>query len=251
MQTITTTELAQWHEYEVGSRREIAALLRQIVEKRSLVRVQLPGPDDGFVTTLLRVDPDAGTMVLDHCIDTSQRQRLLAAGSVFCETSLDKIRIIFSAEAPRPLAFEGGQALEAELPASLFRLQRRADYRMPTPLSNPVRALVPLPARLGGGAGTFPLADISCGGIALFDNKLQLDDPIGHIFTGCNIELPAFGTVTTGLQVRNVVDMTLLNNKSNRRLGCQFVDMPRAASALVQRYILKLERERNMRLAGH
>jgi c-di-GMP-binding flagellar brake protein YcgR len=56
--------------------------------------------------------------------------------------------------------------------------------------------------------------------------------------------------VTTALQVRNSLDITLLNNKTNRRLGCQFVDISRGNMAAVQRYITKLERERNARLAG-
>jgi c-di-GMP-binding flagellar brake protein YcgR len=50
--------------------------------------------------------------------------------------------------------------------------------------------------------------------------------------------------------VRNSIDMTLLNNKTSRRLGCQFVDISRGNLAAVQRYITKLERERNARLAG-
>jgi c-di-GMP-binding flagellar brake protein YcgR len=44
--------------------------------------------------------------------------------------------------------------------------------------------------------------------------------------------------------------MTLLNNKTNHRLGCAFVDISRGNLAAVQRYITKLERERNARLAG-
>ena len=44
--------------------------------------------------------------------------------------------------------------------------------------------------------------------------------------------------------------MTLLNNKTNRRLGCEFTDIQRSMLAYVQRYITKLERERNARIAG-
>jgi c-di-GMP-binding flagellar brake protein YcgR len=62
--------------------------------------------------------------------------------------------------------------------------------------------------------------------------------------------LPDVGAIVTTLQIRNSLDMTLLNNKSNRRLGCQFIDIPRPMLAQVQRYITKLERERNARLAG-
>ena len=56
--------------------------------------------------------------------------------------------------------------------------------------------------------------------------------------------------VTTGLRIRNSMELTLLNNKSNRRLGCEFIDISRGNLALVQRYITKLERERNARMAG-
>jgi len=96
----------------------------------------------------------------------------------------------------------------------------------------------------------FPLADISCGGIAIYDNKQQLGTTIGDTFPNCRIDLPEIGPVTCSLQVRNSIDMTLLNNKTSRRLGCQFVDISRGNLAAVQRYITKLERERNARIAG-
>jgi len=174
----------------------------------------------------------------------------VAAGEVRCDTSLDKIRIVFGLANLREVQFEGGTALAAGIPASLIRLQRREFYRMPTPVTNPVRATFPLPAELGGGTGVFPLADISCGGIAIYDNKMQLGTTIGETYKDCRIELPEIGAVTCTLQVRNSIDMTLLNNKTSRRLGCQFVDISRGNLAAVQRYITRLERERNARLAG-
>ncbi len=78
----------------------------------------------------------------------------------------------------------------------------------------------------------------------------MLGHPIGAKYLDCRIDLPDIGTVTTTLQVRNSLDLTLLNNKANRRLGCAFVDISRANLAMVQRYITKLERERNARIAG-
>jgi hypothetical protein len=50
--------------------------------------------------------------------------------------------------------------------------------------------------------------------------------------------------------VRNLMNITMLNNKTNRRLGCEFVGISRGNLAAVQKYITKLERERNARLAG-
>jgi c-di-GMP-binding flagellar brake protein YcgR len=250
MQAITEAELEAWHDYEVESRREIVALLRQISEKNQLVRVLIKGEADVCVTSVLEVDPDSNTMILDRPVSRDQIERMVAAGAVRCETSLDKIRILFGADGLGEISYDGGSAIRANIPASLIRLQRREFYRMPTPVSNPVRVTIPLPAELGGLTEIFPLADISCGGIAVLDNKQILGTTIGDTFPGCRLDLPEIGPVMTSLQIRNSLDLTLLNNKTNRRLGCQFVDISRGNLAAVQRYITKLERERNARLAG-
>jgi c-di-GMP-binding flagellar brake protein YcgR len=250
MQAMTSSELENWHDYEVESRREIVALLRQIADKNQLIRMLVDGEADVCVTTILAVDLDNERVILDLSINREQNVRIVAAQRVGCETTLDKIRILFKLDGLSDTTFEGRPALSANLPATLIRLQRREYYRMETPVSNPVHVLVPMPAELGGGTHVFPLADISCGGIAILDNKHLLGNEIGQFFTGCRIELPEIGPVTTALQVRNMLDLTLLNGKNNRRLGCEFVDISRGNMANVQRYITRLERERNARLAG-
>jgi c-di-GMP-binding flagellar brake protein YcgR len=243
-------ELESWHDYEVESRREIVALLRQISEKKQLIRMLIKGEADVCVTSLLLVDPDSDTLVLDRSVDSGQNQRILATPKLTCETSLDKIRILFNLASLSATNFHGQPALRADIPPTLIRLQRREFYRMPTPVTNPVRATIPLPPELGGGPAVFPLADISCGGIAILDNKQQLGNAIGATYPNCRIDLPEIGPVVCTLQIRNTIDMTLLNNKTSRRLGCQFIDISRGNLASVQRYITKLERERNARLAG-
>ena len=250
VQAMINQDLENWHDYEVESRREIVALLRQIGEKNQLIRMLVKGEADVCVTTILAVDPDTNTIVLDRSIDREQNERIVAAGQVRCETYLDKIRILFTATELRPTLFEGNAALRADIPPTLIRLQRREYYRMETPVSNPVRAILPLPPELGAGTAVFPLHDISCGGVAVLDNKLQLSTVIGEELSNCRIELPEIGPVTVTLQVRNSLDVTLLNNKASRRIGLQFVDISRGGMAGVQRYITKLERERNARLAG-
>jgi c-di-GMP-binding flagellar brake protein YcgR len=246
MQAITEAEIEKWHDYEVRSRREIVALLRQIAEKHQLVRLLIKGESDVCMTSLLHIDADGDLVVLDRSINREQNERIVAAPKVTCETSLDKIRILFQLNNLGAIQWQGGGALRAAIPATLIRLQRREYYRMETPVTNPVRVTIPMP----GGTAVFPLADISCGGIAILDNKLQLSTTIGESYLNCRIELPDGGAVTTTLQIRNSQDVQLLNNKTNRRIGCQFVDISRASLAGVQRYITKLERDRNARVAG-
>jgi flagellar brake protein len=248
---MSNTELDNWHDYRVVSRREIVGLLRQIGEKNQLVRMLVHGEADVCVTSILDVDADNGTFLMDRSIERDQNRRIVsAANKISCETSLDKIRILFKVENVREVDYENSTALEADIPESLVRLQRREFYRMATPVTNPVRVVVPLPEELGGGSATFPLADISCGGIAFLDNKLVLGDAAGRTLEGCSLDLPEVGMVMTNLEIRNMQDVTLLNNKTARRFGCMFVGISRGNMGNVQRYITKLERERNARLAG-
>ncbi|WP_426104646.1 flagellar brake protein [Massilia sp. TSP1-1-2] len=250
MHTQEGSLLENWHDYEVDSRREIVSLLRAIGEKNQLIRMLVRGEADVCVTSILDVDPDTNSMYFDCSIEADQNRRILEAKRLSFETTLDKIRILFSTEAARATTYQGGPALLVEIPPTLIRLQRREYYRMATPVSNPVRTTIPIPPELGGGSAIVPLADISCGGIAILDNKLMLGDTIGNKYPDCRLDLPDIGMVTTGLRIRNSMELTLLNNKTNRRLGCEFIDISRGNLALVQRYITKLERERNARIAG-
>ena len=244
------TGLENWHDFEVESRREIIALLRGIGNKKQMIRMVIAGEAELSVTTVVDVDDEHNWLVLDASVNAEHNARALEANGIGFETTLDKIRILFSGERAEACMFDGKPALRIALPATLIRLQRREYYRMQTPVSNPVR-LVIARATPDGGSLPFPLADISCGGIALLDNKLLLgENPIGQLYPDCRLDLPEIGTVVTSLQVRNSLDMKLLNDKFNRRLGCQFVDLPRPMLNHVQRYITKLERERNARIAG-
>jgi len=241
--------LENWHDFEVESRREIIALLRGIGEKNQLIRMLIKGEADVCVTSILDVDEAAQAVYLDCSIDQDQNRRVLASRQLSFETTLDKVRILFAAENVEATIYEGNPAFKIAIPATLIRLQRREFYRIATPVSNPVRVLIALPAELGGPT-SFPLADISCGGISILDNKMILGNAVGKDYLDCRIDLPEVGAVATALQVRNSLDLTLLNNKSNRRLGCEFRNISRGALAAVQRYITKLERERNARIAG-
>ena len=247
---IPDARLENWRDFEVGSRQEIIKLLRCIGDKRQLVRMLIHGESEVAASTILHVDADANSVIVDCSINAEQNRRLVAAGGVLFDTMLDKIRILFSTENIEACQHEHNPALRIALPASLIRLQRREYYRTTTPVGNPVRVNITLPAELGGGSGAFPLADISCGGISILDHQMLLGDTIGKYYSGCRIDLPDVGTVTTSLQIRNSVDMTLLNSKSKRRLGCQFVDIPRPMLAQVQRHITQVERQRNARIAS-
>ena len=233
--------------FQIDSRREITSILRSLGEKNQLIRMIINGGDEVVMTTILDIDDNK--VIIDCTPDTGLNRRIVEADHIAFETTLDRISILFSVKYAEATSYEDRSALRIELPTSLIRLQRREFYRINTPVTNPVRCSIPL-EEAPNGMYIVPLVDISCGGIAILDEKKVLDKTSGHDYKNCKIDLHGVGIVSTTLQVRNSQEMTLLNNKTNRRLGCQFIELPMATLSSVQRYIMKLERERNSRITG-
>lgn len=98
--------------------------------------------------------------------------------------------------------------------------------------------------------GKFSLVDISCGGIAILDDQRQLNIAVGTRYTDCQVDLPGIGLLEINIEIRNSQDLTLLNGRTTRRVGCEFLNLSSRTLATVQRYIMKLERERNAKMTG-
>ncbi len=240
--------------YQVHSRREIIGLLRSMQERNQLVTMHAAGGSDAVVTSILEVDEESGIVVIDRAPNNALNQRIVGSDNISFETVLDSIRILFFTNKVKECLYDNLPALYIAIPASLIRLQRREYYRVPTPVANPVRCTIRVPADdESGGPGTtvvVTLKDISGGGIGVVDEKKLLDNTIGRIYKDCRLDLPGGTVVTADLQIRNSHDLTLASGKSIRKIGCMFINLPSPMLAAVQRYITKLERERNAKATG-
>ena len=56
--------------------------------------------------------------------------------------------------------------------------------------------------------------------------------------------MPDIGTIVTTLQIRNAFEVTLKSGAHTWRAGCMFINLPGPMQSMIQRYIIKLERER-------
>lgn len=236
--------------YQVDSRREIIGLLRGLKESKQLISMLINSGSEVFITSILDVDDTENLVIIDSAPGQLANQRIVEAARVSFEGLLDKISIQFSSSNLERITFEDRPALQFEIPSTMIRLQRREYYRINTPLTNPIRAIIPVKVDDRTETLKLALVDISCGGIAILDEKKLLESTIGIIYEHCKLELPSIGMVDVVLQVRNSQDLILLNGKSNRRLGCQFINMSNSVLASIQRYIMKLERERNAKITG-
>ncbi|MFZ6755921.1 flagellar brake protein [Undibacterium sp. Ji50W] len=236
--------------FQVDSRREIVGLLRGLRESKQLISMLINSGSEVFITSILDVDDANNLIIIDSAPGHLANQRIIEAPRVSFEGLLDKISIQFSSDNVELITFEDRPALQFTIPATMVRLQRREYYRINTPLSTPIRAMVPVKVDTRQETLKLSLVDISCGGIAILDEKKAMDSTIGVIYEHCKLDLPTIGLVDVVLQVRNSQDLILLNGKTNRRLGCQFINMSNNVLASVQRYIMKLERERNAKMTG-
>ena len=236
--------------YQVDSRREIIALLRGLKDGNQLISMLIHDGAEVFITSILDVDDSSNTVIVDCAPGQFSNQRIVEAPRVSFEGLLDKIGIQFSTAGIQKTDFENRPALKFAIPNSLIRLQRREYYRINTPLSSPIKAHFPVEANENTEIFKLMLVDISCGGIAVLDEKKTLDCTVGKTYEHCKVDLPTIGLVDVVLQIRNSQELVLLNGKTNRRVGCQFVNLSNSVLTSIQRYIMKLERERNARITG-
>jgi c-di-GMP-binding flagellar brake protein YcgR len=236
--------------FQVESRREILALLRGFREKKQLISMMINSGSEVFITSILEVDDGNNIVVVDSIPDPQANQRIIEASSVFFDGLLDRISIQFSSSRLQATTFEGRSALQMPIPNNLIRLQRRENYRINTPVSQPIRCIVPIEIESRLENFKFVLVDVSCGGVALLDDNRVLDITPGITHSNCEIDIPGVGTIEMALQIRNSQDLILLNGKTNRRVGCAFLNLSSRTLATVQRYIMKLERERNAKFTG-
>ena len=239
--------------YQVHSHREIIALLRNIGEHNQLVRMLINGGAEAIVTSILKVDEASRSVLIDCAPSALINQRILESDNISFETVLEHIRILFFVTHVDTCLYENLPAFRIAIPESLIRLQRREFYRVPTPVANPLRCAIHIPHETAGGTMTkvvVTLQNVSGGGIAMVDENMVLDNTIGRVYHDCQISLPGGTLVVASLQIRNSHEITLTNGRTIRRLGCRFMDLPKAMLAAVQRYITKLERERNAKETG-
>lgn len=233
--------------YQVQSRFEILRILRTIESSGLLLHMEAGQGDTSIVTTILEIDPDSNTVVIDTANKQEQTRRLLQSEHVNFETSVDKVKITFQAPTPEVTSFEGQPALAIPIPESIRRLQRREYFRVNVPLNEP--AMVTL--RLNNQSQSFRLHDISGGGLSLVNESMDMPEPIGTHYAQSLLELPDTGSFLVALEVARTEKQELPNGKQIQRLGCTFIDLPGSTQTAIQNYIARLERQQIAKQRGH
>jgi c-di-GMP-binding flagellar brake protein YcgR len=228
--------------YTVHSRVEILFLLRTMQKRKLLVNLDLPDSRCIIVTSVLAVDEKTNTVILDSARGDALNHELMSARDVEFTTQLDGVSISFHTGPIASCEYEKLPAVRIALPRSLIRLQRREHFRVPLPIANPVKCLVPLD--VGAQPVATHIVDIGGGGVAIVEDSGRLSYAPGMILSDCRLLLPDLNTVVTSLEIRNLEELRLHNGMTRIRLGCKFIELPNDMAALLQRYVMEIERAR-------
>ena len=227
--------------YSINWKKEIVYILRAVMEKGELVSTHFDHGESFFLTAILEVDAAEEEVFLDFGANDALNRKILNSDKIIFVTAHDKVRVQFVANRVEKTRFEGRDAFKIELPESLIKLQRREYFRVATPIVNPLKCIIPAENHR---KIEMVVVDISIGGIGVA--LPSIDEPIerGMVFHGCHLALPDIGNIVTSMEVRNLFEATLRNGQKSKRAGCQFIDLPANMQSMIQRYIIKVERER-------
>lgn len=242
----------KYAQYFLSAPREISFYLNQLAKRGTLVTAHL---DDGklfFLTTIVAVDDEKGSIFIDLAPAEALNSAAQAARQITLMANLDRIKVQFRLSTMREEQFDGRRALSASIPDAMLRLQRREYFRLEPPLASPIDCRIAVDTA-DGSVKTFEpkVADISGGGISLTAPTNLADDcQPDTLFKDCRLDLPGEGVLLVNLRVRKMVEISANTGLHNLRIGCEFVGLPGTRRAMIERYIARIERERKARDSG-
>lgn len=238
-------------DYSLRSRPEILGVLRSMIERGSLMTAYFNQGTDFLMTSLLKIADDSRTLWLDVGSNGEMNKRALASDRLICVSNLDKVKIQFVLNGVDAVQFEGRAAFLANTPDSVMRLQRRDYYRLAMPVLHPLKCTIPTKSYDGSSQSIeVNVIDISGGGVGFVAKTDGVELSTDMLLPDCRIELPGIGVIVVTMRIRSVYEVTLRTGARHKRAGCQFIDLPNQQQTLLQRFIIKAERERKARESG-
>lgn len=230
--------------FRVTSATEILGLMRALNRRRTPLTLYYGGHDNFVVSSVL--DVDTRELVLDCGAQSAANTALLAGKRVLAVAVLEHVKLEFALTDLRAVTLDDGPALQAAVPTTLLRLQRRSAFRVPTPVLNPI--LLQVPEQPDCPQAISPrISDISCGGVGLNCEPDTFPATTGLLLRGCRIDFPNGESLVSDIEVRHVESRTGLDGKPLVHIGMCFHHLTAHMDAIVQRYVLELERDRRSR----
>ncbi|MCK5609910.1 flagellar brake protein [Candidatus Pacearchaeota archaeon] len=226
----------------------VQRIFTEIARDRDIVTGYFNNGTQHILTAVLGVLPDHDRLVLDYSQDEKINQQVLEYGRLVCTTRHDRIRIKFSCEGIQLAKYQDRKALSCPIPEFLYRLQRREFFRVDMPVAHPIICRIP---QAGGDPLELPVMDMSVGGLRLQIENQEFNPELKELLTGCGIKLPELGFIAIDLEVRNIMDRTLVDGRQARHIGCAFAGLGMEKNVTIQRFLHQVQVEQKAKAVSN
>jgi len=224
--------------FALHGRDAIAALLRELKQRGSMITLYFDNAAGFTVGNVLDVDAASDAVVLECAGDSGVQRSIALAADIVVVAFLDATKIQFTLAGAEPVEHEGRVAFRLRLPQRVLRIQRRSASRRTPPGGRPASCRVPVP----GNADQYEpvrVLDISLGGLAMLATPRLFELARDQVVGPCYLDLPEVGQIGVALRVRYLEAWP--GELGGRRCGCEFVDLSEGARRSLQCYLDRLE----------
>lgn len=191
-----------------------------------------------MTTTLLQVNPQTRTFVLEGCRTSSERDFMLSSGEVHFSARLRGAPIRFPIVNPRTIKYQGELACSADFPEAFEFAERRRQPRVMIDLDSNYTCRLQAP---DGRLFELGIDNLSQTGVGLRSmSALSGELPAGTVLHGCTLDFGAQGVLEVSLQaaghgiIRRHAIMQHL-------VGCTFIALTPSQRTFLQRLVYQFE----------
>lgn len=232
--------------FRISETREVLMLMRELHDSTTPIQISSPS-GAGLDTVLWSVDSTTGRISLRAEADDPRLPALIAGDEATAVAYLDAVKLQFELEDLVLVRSINSCALQARLPTTVYRLQRRQAFRVRTPERGAPQALLRHPS-LPDMQLSLRVLDLSIGGCSL----LQPDDvpplEVGSLIHGVRLELDPVTRLAATLQLQHVT--SIQPQSQGLRLGCELQGLSPDSERTLQRYIDQTQKRRRLLSMG-
>jgi flagellar brake protein len=237
--------------FDITSHIECLAILEKLRADGALLSVcSLDDPSEVIVTQLLSIDAKSGRMAFELSQVDAHTNFIARHRKAIVVAIEEKIKLQFivteielGQDARTPL-------LLADLPESIYRIQRREAFRVRPLAAHPATCLIPMQTRRhvlqdNQSAPVAPplfdalVLDVSVGGLSLELLDFNKDFELGDILEDCFLHLPGQTAFRCTLKLCYIAAPNL--KPRSYRIGAHFEELPAEFERTIQRYVNAVE----------
>lgn len=219
------------------SRIEISNALRAICTAGETLSASLPPDDVLFLSRLLHVDPEAGSIVLAWSTTKNANLAMLAARRVTFGCSHEGAHYEFLAFEPHESDHGGQAGIRFAFPEALLVLHRRAHKRYAVP----PHVLLTCEISIGPVSFDARIVDISLEGIGAITYDAGIHLEAGMLLRRVRIVQPREVPVIVDLELRHISSIVLPEGRAAHRAGCRLIGNAGEIESLIRNFVTALK----------